>query len=183
MPIVWTQLFNAVTMVSPLIALISHIKTNSIHKRIVGKTLIIHIPISFTYHLTAALNAPVEIVNKFKKADLALIHIYAITANHSCKRNSTKSEMLISRTLSSIMNTACTYRVCNGFDNILFRMSSLYVASYNILQKHERKLQLIMLAITSSTCFYFDTYLLGFGHPTFHILLGILQHNILQHID
>ena len=179
MPILWSQFLNAVTMVSPLIALISGCKRKHIHKNPVGKTLIIHIPISTAYHLSCALNGSINTINTFKTADLSLIHIYAITVHEHMHEHS--SETL--QNVSKIMNAICIFRVCKGYEDTLFRMASLYAGSYNLVKRTQKKYLLIGLSLASSVLFYFDDHIRSLGHPTFHILLGFIHNHLFNVID
>lgn len=181
MPIVWTQVLNAITMISPLIALILNSKRRQIHKKTVGKILIVHIPISFAYHMSSALNTPIHTTNKLKIADLSLIHVYAITVQDTFKKGRTTRFNRI-QSIANVMNKICIYRICRGYEDTLFRLSSLYVGSYSLFVACTRikKTLLTLLGLSSSLLFYFDDHLMHMGHPTFHILLGFLHNDILE---
>lgn len=180
MPIVWTQVLNAVTMISPLIALILNSKKSQIHEKVVGKTLIVHIPISFAYHMSSALNAPSHTTKTLKIADLSLIHIYAVTVQDTFKKRRTRFNRI--QSVANVMNKICVYRICRGYEDTLFRLSSLYVGSYSLFAACTRikKTFLTVLGLSSSLLFYFDDHLMHMGHPTFHILLGFLHNDILE---
>lgn len=175
----WSQLLNALTMISPLVALISGCKKKQIHRKTIGKTLIIHIPISFAYHLSCALNGPIDTINTFKTADLSLIHIYAITVHANMNEKSCDSLQNVSK----LMNAICVFRVCKGYEDTLFRLASLYVGSYNLVKRTKKKHTLIGLSVVSSLLFYFDDHVKSLGHPTFHVLLGFIHNHVFNVID
>lgn len=177
MQIVWTQILNAVTMVSPLIALVTNCKKKQIHKKTIGKTLIVHIPISIACHLTSGLNAPVPITKSFEKADLALIHIYAMVVRDTW---SDKTSCLDLGNFSYVMNTLCVIRVVKGHSDTLFRLLSLYASSHGLLEKIRKKTSMVLLCVASSVLFYFDDKLRCLGHPTFHVLLGFIHNHVFQ---
>lgn len=179
MQVIWTQVLNAVTMLSPLVALIVNCKKKRIYKRTPGKTLIVHIPISIAYHLSSALNVPMPITNKFKKADLALIHIYTVTVHETWSDSMTRMCWGFGK-LSCVMNTMCVFRVVQGHSDTIFRLASLYASSFNLLNRIRRKTTVVLLGIASSVLFYFDDQFLYLGHPAFHVLLGFIHNHVFQ---
>lgn len=180
--IIWTQIANAISMISPLVSMIFHKKKNdnvSIHKDKATKLLSIHIPISFCYHLVSAFNSHFRVRQILKIADLSMIHYYAlrICEYFHQKRNVYHKTRLTK--LSFCINSLCIIRVCQGHEDTFTRLMGLYICSYNALKDEQGLNEIIIIGSVSSALFYFDDHLNNMGHSLFHILLGLLHHKIL----
>lgn len=177
--IVWTQIANAFTMISPLVAWWHHRKREKeccALKRL-RRTMIVHIPISFLYHLISGLNIIGCKRGFFKVCDLVLVHVYTLQACHMIKQTPVSTMHL-----PLLLNTYCITRVCRGYEDTKLRMCSLYVCTHDALRKVKcmrSKRRLVALGVSSSMLFYFDNKLMNIGHPLFHVLLGFLHHEIL----
>jgi len=192
MQIVWPQFANAITMVSPLISWFHHrirMKNTSKKKNKleVTRLLLVHIPISFGYHMLSAFSVVNNIRTLFKIADLSLIHIYALKASNALRNKRLSitygGESNINATLckaSSIMNSICVMRIVSGHEDTLARVLSLYICTYNALKKEPKLTEISKVGAVSSILFIFDEHLMHMGHPTFHIVLGYLHHQILS---
>ena len=180
--IIWTQIANAVSMISPFVSMLFHRKKNenlSIHKSKATRLLSIHIPISFCYHLISAFNNHRRIRNILKIADLSLIHYYAIRV---CEYFHHKRKAYYKTYLTKIslcLNSICIIRVCQGHEDTFTRIIGLYICSYNALKDEKGINEIIIIGSVSSALFYFDEHLNNIGHSLFHILLGLLHHKIL----
>ncbi len=187
--IIWTQVANAVSMISPFLSMLFHrrqihkeinSRKSTIHKHKATNLLSIHIPISFCYHLISAFNKFFHIRYILKIADLSMIHYYALRISHyfQQKRN------IITRThlsnISLCLNSLCIIRVCQGHEDTFTRIVGLYVCSYNALKNEENIHEIILIGTVSSALFYFDDHLNNVGHSLFHLLLGLLHHKILR---
>lgn len=180
MPIViWTQIANALTMISPLIVWFKHRNAQKECKELscLKHMLIIHIPVSFMYHMVSAFNTGRCIRGLLKRADLSLIHIYALKACGAIKRTQLSKA-------STMLNAYCVTRVFQGYEDTKLRISSLYICTHDALRHikvvDKAKQRLIILGVTSSLLFYFDEDLKSMGHSMFHILLGFLHHEVLR---
>lgn len=180
--IIWTQVANAFSMISPLLTLLFHKNNNknlSVHKNKATTLLSIHIPISFCYHLISAFNSYICVRSILKIADLSMIHYYALKVceyfHH--KRNIHYKTRL--NKLSLCINSLCIMRVCQGHEDTFVRIIGLYICSYNALKNEQGLNEIIVIGSVSSTLFYFDDHLNHIGHSLFHILLGLLHHKIL----
>lgn len=173
------QLSNAFTMISPLITWLFHRKKSLGLKHKATRLLLIHIPISFLYHLVSAFNTPVMIVRIFKAADLSLIHIYTVKLCNFfvVKNNICKQSRLYK--FSVFLNTVCIIRVCDGHEDTIMRMVGLYICSYNALKNEPNRNDIALTGFVASSFFYFDDYLLNMGHSLFHLTLGLLHHKVL----
>ena len=180
--IIWTQIANAVSMISPLVSMLFHRKKNSnisIYKNKATKLLLLHIPISFCYHLISAFNSHFRLRNILKIADLSMIHYYALKV---CEYFHHKRKIYYKTQLTKIslcINSLCIIRVCQGHEDTFTRMIGLYICSYNALKDEQGINEIIIIGSVSSALFYFDDYLNNVGHSLFHILLGLLHHKIL----
>lgn len=186
MPIViWTQIANAFTMVSPFIAWWRHRKVAE--KQCLTRMLAVHIPISFLYHLVSGLNINGVIKGLLKRGDLALIHIYAMQACRAIKRSHSHFTTRMPMLFVMPLNTYCIIRVCQGYEDTLLRMSSLYICTHDALRYVKAlprsKTRLILFGTSASVLFYFDDQLKGMGHSLFHIILGPLHHEVLELVD
>ena len=179
--IIWTQIANAVTMISPLICMLFHRHTNknNTHKHKATRLLSIHIPISFCYHFISAFNRFLGLRHVLKIADLSMIHYYALKLSHYFhqKRNVCVQSNLSK--LSFCINSVCIIRVCHGHEDTFTRIIGLYICSYNALKDEENLREIISIGSVSSVLFYYDEHLKNVGHSLFHVLLGILHHKIL----
>lgn len=182
--IVWTQIANAVSMISPYITMLIHRKQsnkkNGSHKHKATRLLSIHIPISFCYHLISAFNKFLHLRRILKIADLSMIHYYALRVSHYFhqKRNMNMKTHLSN--VSLCLNSFCIIRVCQGHEDTLARMIGLYICSYNALKGEHGIHEIILIGSLSSGLFYFDDQLYHIGHSVFHVLLGLLHHKILS---
>jgi hypothetical protein len=188
MLIIWTQFANAMTMISPLISCIHHRFRNgqiSRSKQILTKWLLIHIPISFGYHLVSAFQTVKQMrcLRKcLKVADLSMIHLYALkTAHVFIKKHNIKKKLNI-HNIALLMNSLCIVRICSGNEDTLVRILGLYVCSYNALCDENKSSvrEIAALGGVSSALFFFDDNLNSVGHSLFHILLGFLHHSVLK---
>jgi hypothetical protein len=180
--IIWAQIANAVSMISPLVSMLFHRKKNdnlSVHKNKATRLLSIHIPISFCYHLISALNSHFRIRSILKIADLSMIHYYALTVSELFhhKRNVYYKTQLTK--ISQCVNSLCIIRVCQGHEDTFLRIIGLYICSYNALKDEQGLKEIIIIGSVSSALFYFDDHFNNIGHSLFHILLGLLHHKIL----
>lgn len=183
--IVWTQIANAFTMISPLVAWWHHRKKNrnkECHKLLrLRRTLIVHIPVSFMYHFISGLNVNGCVRALLKRCDLSLVHVYALQACKTIKSLQGNGSLRLAK-LSFLLNSYCITRVCRGYEDTKLRMSSLYICTHDAI-KHVKctrtKWCMIILGISSSALFYFDEQLMRMGHSMFHILLGFLHNEIL----
>jgi FlaA1/EpsC-like NDP-sugar epimerase len=184
--IIWTQIANAISMVSPLICMLFHRNNNkdtNKNKNKATRLLLIHIPISFSYHFISAFNRFFHLRNILKIADLCMIHYYALRISQyfQQKRNvnvTVNNQTPLSK-VSLCINSMCIVRVCQGHEDTLIRMTGLYLCSYNALKDQENLNGIITIGSISSAFFYFDEHLNNIGHSLFHILLGLLHHKIL----
>lgn len=180
--IIWTQIANAISMISPLVSMLFHRKKNdnlSIHKHKATRLLSIHIPISFCYHLISAFNSHFRIRSILKIADLSMIHYYALKV---CEYFHHKRNIYYKTRLTKIslcLNSLCIIRVCQGHEDTFTRIIGLYICSYNALKDEQGLNEIIIIGSVSSALFYFDEHLNNVGHSLFHILLGLLHHKIL----
>lgn len=180
--VIWTQIANAISMISPLVSMLFHrkkIDCNSIHKNKATRLLFIHIPISFFYHLISAFNSHFRIRSILKIADLTMIHYYALKV---CEYFHHKRNIYYKTQLTKIslcVNSLCIIRVCQGHEDTFTRMIGLYICSYNALKGEQGLNEIIIIGSVSSALFYFDDHLNNIGHSLFHILLGLLHHKIL----
>lgn len=183
--IIWTQIANAVSMISPFISMLFHKKLNNdrtsiSHKHKATNLLSIHIPISFCYHLVSAFNRFLRIRRILKIADLSMIHFYALRISQLFHQ---KRKIIAQTHISNIslcLNSLCIIRVCQGHEDTFARIVGLYICSYNALRNEENLQEIILIGTVSSALFYFDDHLNNLGHSLFHILLGLLHHNILK---
>jgi hypothetical protein len=184
--IIWTQIANAVSMISPLICMLfhrnknKHIDKNAVSlKRKATRLLSIHIPISFCYHFISAFDRFFHLRNLLKIADLSLIHYYALRISHYFNQ---KRDVTVQTPLSKMslcINSMCIVRVCQGHEDTLTRIIGLYLCSYNALKDQENLNEIILVGSISSVLFYYDEHLKNIGHSLFHIMLGLLHHKIL----
>jgi hypothetical protein len=182
--IVWSQFANAMTMISPFIAWFNHRKNKSEtdNKCKITRLLLLHIPVSFCYHLMSAIQAPRKFINMLKITDLSFIHYYAMKVGkvfHQNKKNKLNYDIQLYK-LSNTINTLCIIRVCQGNDDTLLRITGLYVCSYNALRGERTINEVSVIGLLSSLLFYYDDNLNKVGHPLFHIFLGVLHHKILK---
>ena len=174
--VVWSQIANAITMVSPLITWWHHRHKQSTQCKNLRKTLIRHIPISFMYHLISGLGVNGLTRWVLKACDLCLVHFYALQVN-----NTLRQKQLPLTKASYVLNTYCILRVCQGHEDTRIRMTSLYICSYDAIRHIDRgKRHILILGSLSSIFFYYDEYLRDMGHSVFHVLLGRLHHKVLM---
>jgi hypothetical protein len=185
--IVWTQIANAFTMISPLIAWWHHRGTKRQNECRLRRTMIIHIPISFLYHMISGLNVRGCVRALLRTCDLSLVHVYALQACKTIKKVHNNGSLHLSKVskvskVPLLLNSYCITRVCRGYEDTKLRMSSLYLCTHDAI-KHvkcsRKKWRLVMLGVSSSALFYFDKQMMSMGHCMFHILLGFLHHEIL----
>jgi FlaA1/EpsC-like NDP-sugar epimerase len=182
--IIWTQIANAVSMISPLICMLFHRKSyktkNDInHKSKATRLLSIHIPISFCYHFISAFDRFFHLRNVLKIADLSMIHYYALRiSQYFHQKRKVNIQTPLSK-MSLCINSICIVRVCQGHEDTLTRIIGLYLCSYNALKDEENVSEIITIGSISSALFYFDEHLNNIGHSLFHIMLGLLHHKIL----
>jgi hypothetical protein len=121
--------------------------------------------------------------------DLLLIHVYSVTSAIELRRNIKQvcrlPEKHCSITIpaaSYTMNSVCIYRVLQGHNDTLFRMMSLYVCAYHGLYNcsNEEKGKILDIGYLACALFLLDDKLYGLGHPLFHVILGPLQHRIIN---
>lgn len=179
--IIWTQIANAVSMISPLICMLFHRKTNKYnsHKRKATRLLSIHIPISFCYHFVSAFNRFFRLRYVLKVADLSMIHYYALKLSQYFHQKRNKSVQTLLFKVSFCVNSICIIRVCNGHEDTFTRVVGLYICSYNALKGEENIKDILTIGSVSSVLFYFDEHLKNVGHSLFHLLLGLLHHKVL----
>lgn len=183
--VIWTQIANAVTMISPLISWLHHRrkpkdKNVTGCKRNITRLLLCHIPVSFCYHLLSAFTCPTSIRYIFKVADLSMIHYYALKVSTCFHIKNNRTEQRLT-TVSQCMNSVCIMRVCQGHEDTLMRIIGLYLCSYDALKdEHKAVPKIALLGGVSSLLFYYDDKLFNLGHPMFHVMLGFLHHEILK---
>jgi hypothetical protein len=186
--IVWTQIANAFTMISPLIAWWHHRNTKR-QKECrelfrLRRTLILHIPISFLYHMVSGLNVRRCVRGLLKACDLSLVHVYALQACKTIKKIHGNGSLHLSKLprIPLLLNSYCITRVCRGYEDTKLRMSSLYICTQDAIQHVKctrTKCRMFLLGAWSSVLFYWDEQMMRMGHSMFHILLGFLHHEIL----
>lgn len=180
--VIWTQIANAFSMISPLIAWWSKRRHRAIDIKWLRRTLIIHIPISFLYHLTSAFHIQGLTRNILKSCDLSLVHVYALQASCAIRNKLTEFSFKPHKPkVSMVVNIFCIMRVCKGHEDTRLRMSSLYICGHDVVRhigNHKHTPKLIVLGVSSSLLFYFDDSLKNMGHSMFHILLGLLHNEI-----
>lgn len=182
--VVWTQLANAFSMISPFICWLCHRKKKNtqdvnIHKQKATRLLSLHIPISFIYHFLSAFNVPCFVRQLLKKADLSMIHLYALKLSEYIQQ---KRKYIVNdnvKKLSTGINSLCIMRIMQGHEDTLMRLTGLYICSYNTLKNEQNVHEIIIVGSISSLLFYFDDYLSNIGHSFFHMLLGLLHHKLL----
>jgi hypothetical protein len=186
MQIVWTQIFNAITMISPFISWFKH--RHNLRNTRTHNLLLIHLPLSTLYHLISAFKDGCKIQKILLTLDIALIHAYSLSATNEISKclNITynKSELNILRT-SYCMNTFCIAHVSihknnNDINFNLTRITSLFLHSYVPLQKLNVINKLFGLGSISVLLYMFDNKLYNYGHSIFHIILGLLHNRIFE---
>lgn len=184
--VIWTQIANAFSMISPFIAWWSHRRnqdSKNKHLKRLRRTLIIHIPISFLYHFTSALGIQGLTRNILKSCDLSLVHLYALQARSAITDNVSRFSITSQEKpkLSTLLNLYCVVRVCKGYEDTRLRMTSLYACGHDVVRhvgNHKHTKKMVVLGVSSSILFYFDESLKNMGHSMFHILLGFLHNEI-----
>jgi len=177
MVIVWTQIANAVSMLSPLMAWWHHRK-NKAGTCGLTRTMICHIPVSFMYHLVSGFGLRGLVRQVLKALDLSLIHIYAVQTSCALMQRMPKAPLT---NFPTMLNFYCVFRVCQGHEDTGVRMTSLYLCSHTAMRhlQWSKKKQVVLIGGLSSAFFYFDDRLGDWGHSIFHIMLGRLHHEIL----
>ncbi len=183
MHIVLPQLFNAITMISPLWVWFR--KRKSHNKFLFHKCLIVHIPISVAYHLSHCFSLNTMVVTTFKVIDCILVHSYTMLCNLGIatytKLRVSRFENLLRKGAYSL-NVSCIIRMVRqpqNIDDIMFsltRVIALGVLSGSTFRHTNQHAQGLILGTISAMLYMADDILANYGHCLFHIALGGLHH-------
>ncbi len=188
MLIIWTEVLNSLTMFSPLLAWIKNMKKHK--KTFMHKLQIVHIPISITFHAFCAVSSNSPLKNIFRITDLTLIHVYGLVASRDIRyAKKLKSKELQNtlacktiQTVTLMLNTYCIVSIINNRHSDIVRILGLGMCGYDKLQDPNIK-SLVPLGFVSCLLYLIDGKLHGLGHPTFHVLLGFLQHKLFMCLE
>lgn len=170
------QMLNALSLLSPLMFWRKH--KNKIGHTLIHKFVIIHLPISFTYHFLKGLCWHNRISEFVKLVDYACIHSYAILCC-ACKRHRCRKQHT-----SILSNIYCIQKVIfsrNEVETIRFtmiRLSSLASAGHCFTSHTTKKKYAIVHGTTCTLLFMIDENLKNYGHCLFHLALGGLYNCI-----
>jgi hypothetical protein len=198
MGIVWTEILNSVTMLSPFWALFRNIGRHN-KCTLMHKLQIIHIPISVIFHAMCATSNKSPITNILRITDLTLIHVYGLVASRAIsnakkqkeKENKNRSHLLIKDhhhlnkpfyQMAILINTYCILSIVTNRQNDMVRIIGLALCGSDRLQDPSMK-SIIPLGFASCLLYLIDEKLNGLGHPIFHILLGFLQNHLFMCLD
>lgn len=180
--VVWTQLLNAITMASPFYFWLKNRKKH--RQKLMHKFLLLHIPISFGFHVVCSFGIKGIMCNFLKLMDLSMIHIYSIVSAREIKLTNKpilqKKEKIFLENLGILLNVCCVLEICKGYnhEHELFRIASIIVMGYSTLCYNQNLLKITKLGLLSSLCYLLDEHLYNLGHPLFHIMLGGLYNEL-----
>lgn len=179
------QLLNALTMVSPLYVWMR--KRKSHVNNLFHKCLIIHIPVSFLYHLFQGLCIQGRTTQTLKVVDCIFVHLYTIICNVGIttykKIKFTRFETY-TRRVTHTLNMSCVLRMVKNpilLDDVLFsfeRILALGILSVSTLRHTEQCKNGCLNGLSCASLFIGDRYLAGYGHCLFHVLLGCLHNTV-----
>jgi hypothetical protein len=188
------QILNALTMVSPLWVWFNKRRS---HKHLAfHKLLILHIPVSFMYHLLQGIKGLIPISHRliviFKVADCAMIHGYTtlcnmgITTYHRMRFTRWES---IARRATHCMNISCIVNMVREpkvIDNAMFsilRVVAIGTLSSSTLSHTDQRFAGTLYGTLCALLFMVDSKLADYGHCLFHLALGGLHHTIYKCVD
>lgn len=191
----WTEIANAITMLSPLICWWRHRHRSKHHHtevRALHRWMIIHIPVSFLYHSLGAFLDNLAIIYFLRKIDFTMIQVHAIVATGAVWRKQWRMRQRAQpqQVISVIRRVFFRASLCQNVrvlvklwvhqtNNTFERLGSLYLICACTIPYEETCKQLVGVGTLSSMLYIMDDYMFGFGHPSFHIILGYLHHLIL----
>lgn len=181
------ELANALSMISPLICWFKQRCRHSAKR--MHKLMVLHIPVSFAYHMACALpflKKRVLLVRILKSCDLIFIHIFSLIAAREvrinpCYKNTESCNFIIPK----ILNSICMFRIAIGNEDTMLRIVSLYTCAIYAVKGYS-PYKVSRLAVTGSVAcalFLLDEHLCYLGHSSFHIVLGVFQCQVFDMIQ
>lgn len=156
------QVFNAVTMVSPLICLLKHRKKKSVFK----STLCIHIPLSMSYHLSCAFPTvvPACVVITLKALDYTFIHMLSLASRVDMKQTKRIS-------ISALLHTTLVVKSVINSDPAVFKLGLMLYDHMHLVRAHPCHSKKAIIAGGTAFTFYYWDNSIPCGHGIFHITL------------